>query len=223
MSEVNEHINLVLNYDNPDWDPSSPIYAQQESAMKNWKGEIITRKKTNWEVLSVKVTLPPRPKTNTPTATLECMNEWPKKTTPTTKPHVRIDAFTSSLLEQVNFRYISSTIQNGVSPEALAEKWYIGLTTAKRNTKVTTQRGVRTVDHPSLQWRFHTNYRKLRYRRLNTTMFTDTYLSSINSTRSNTCAQIWTNDIEWIRIEPIPTKSNAHHSAKKLFNNNGVP
>ena len=47
MSEVNEHTNLVLASENPDWDPSSYIYAQQESAMKNWKVEIRTRKKPN--------------------------------------------------------------------------------------------------------------------------------------------------------------------------------
>ena len=54
-------------------------------------------------------------------------------------------------------------------------------------------------------------------------MFTDTYFSSINYTRANTCAQIWTNYIEWIIIDPMSTKNNAHHSAKKLFNNYGVP
>ena len=54
-------------------------------------------------------------------------------------------------------------------------------------------------------------------------MFTNTYFSSINSTRGNTCAQIWTNDIEWIIINPISTKIHAHHSAKKLFKNDCVP
>ena len=28
-SEINEHTNLVLTSENPDWDPSSSIYAQQ--------------------------------------------------------------------------------------------------------------------------------------------------------------------------------------------------
>ena len=54
-------------------------------------------------------------------------------------------------------------------------------------------------------------------------MFTDTYFSSKKSTRGNTCAQIWKDDIKWIRIEPMYTKSNAHNSAQKLFNNDGVP
>ena len=79
-----------------------------------------------------------------------------------------------------------------------------------------------TVEHPSLQRRLRTYDRKLRYRSLKTTMFTDTYFSSIKSKRGNICAQIWRNDIEWIRIDPISTKSHAHHSAKKLFKNDGV-
>ena len=54
-------------------------------------------------------------------------------------------------------------------------------------------------------------------------MFTDTYFSSIKSTRGNMCAQIWTNDIEWIRVDPMSSKSHTHHSAKKLFKNDGVP
>ena len=162
MSEVNEHTNLVLTPENPDWYPISYIYAQQESAITNWKGEIRTRKEPNREVLNVKVTLTPRPNTNTPTAQPECMNYWKTTTTPTPKPNLSIYAFTSSLLEQVNISSISSTRRNSIFPEALDKKWDIGLTTAKHTTKVTTQRGVRTVEHPSLQRRFRTNERKLR-------------------------------------------------------------
>ena len=47
MSEVNEHTKLVLTSENPDWDPSSSIYAQQESVMTNCKVEIRTRKTPN--------------------------------------------------------------------------------------------------------------------------------------------------------------------------------
>ena len=155
------------------------------------------------EVLSVKSPVPPRPKTNTPTSQPECMNDWKNITTPSPKPHLRINAFTSSLLEQVNISSISSTRWNGVPPEALAEKWDIGLTTAKRTIKVTTQLGLRKVEHPSFQRHLRTNDRQLRYRILNTTMLTDTYFSPIKSKRGNTCAKIWTNNIEWIRIDPM--------------------
>ena len=53
-------------------------------------------------------------------------------------------------------------------------------------------------------------------------MFTDTYLSFIKSTMGNICDQIWTNDIELIRIDPMSTKIHVHHSNKKLFKNDGV-
>ena len=150
------------------------------------------------------------------------MNDWTAKTTPTHKTNLRIDAFTSSLLEQLNISYILSTRRNGVYPEALSKQWDIGLTTAKRTTKVTTQQGVRTVDHPCLQRHFRTNDQQLQYCRLNSTMFNDTYFSSIKYTRGNTCAQIWTNDIKMIRIDPMSTKIHARHSAKKLFKNDGL-
>ena len=150
-------------------------------------------------------------------------NDWPNTTTPTTKPHVRIDVSTSSLLEKGNSSSISSTRLNGVSPEALAEKWDIGPTIANCTTKITTQQVVRTVEHPSLQRRFCSNDRKLRYRIFNTNIFIDTYFSYIKSTRGDTCAQIWKNDIEWISIDPMSTKIHAHHSAKNLFKNDGVP
>ena len=61
MSEVNEHIKLILTSENPDWDPISPIYAQQEGDKKNWKGDIRTRKKPNRKVLSYKDPLTPMP------------------------------------------------------------------------------------------------------------------------------------------------------------------
>ena len=86
MSELNEYTNLVLTSENPDWDPRSTIYAQKESTMKNWKVDIRTRKKPNQEVLSVKFPLSPRPNTNTPTAHLECMNDWTTTTTQLLNP-----------------------------------------------------------------------------------------------------------------------------------------
>lgn len=215
LLEVNGNPNLTLTSEHPEWDPSSSIFSQQEEAMTNWKGDIKNRRKPNRQVLAVQAPtpLPPRPIEN------------PAPAPPTPPPQLvqPLDDFTSSLMENVNISSISSSRRNGIRPETLAEKWDIGLTTAKRTTRVTTQRGVRTVEHPSMQRRFRTNDRQLRYRRLNTTMFTDTYFSSVKSTRGNTCAQVWTNDLEWTRIDPMPSKKYAHHSAQKLFKNDGVP
>lgn len=52
-----------------------------------------------------------------------------------------------------------------LTPENLARKWGIGLSTAHRTLKVTTQMGVRRLVHPA-QRRFHTAMPHLRYPRL---------------------------------------------------------
>ena len=164
------------------------------------------KKKCNKKVLGIKVPLPPNL----------------SNITTTHEPTVSTDAFTSSLLERLNIRSMSSARRNRVSPETPFEKWDIGLATAKRTTRMTTQTAVKTVEHPSLQRRFRTNDRQLRYRRLNTTFFSGIYFDSIKSTRGNTCTQIWTNDILWARFDPMSSKKHAHHSSKKVFKNDRV-
>ena len=59
-----------------------------------------------------------------------------------------------SLLHQITSRIHISGVKTGgskcISPETLARRWNIGLDTAKRTIRANTQRGVRTVAHPSL-------------------------------------------------------------------------
>jgi hypothetical protein len=66
---------------------------------------------------------------------------------------------------------MTTTAEPGMSPARLAKNWGIGLETAKQTLKVTTQRGVRTVLHPSLSRRYRTNDRQLRYCRLGVELF----------------------------------------------------
>ena len=42
----------------------------------------------------------------------------------------------------------------GIDAEKLAENWGIGIEKAKQTLKVTTQRGIRTIVHPTLSRRF---------------------------------------------------------------------
>jgi hypothetical protein len=71
----------------------------------------------------------------------------------------------------------------GVDAATLANKWGIGIEAAKMTRLVTTQRGIRTMIHPSLTKRYTANDRHLRYRRLPVTMFTDTMYSTIPSNK----------------------------------------
>ena len=70
---------------------------------------------------------------------------------------------------------VSTTeVRRKLDTATLAAKWDIGLKKAARTIEKTTQRGMRTVLHPSLLRRFRTNDRQMHYRRLSVELFTDT-------------------------------------------------
>ncbi|KAI2507229.1 hypothetical protein MHU86_7186 [Fragilaria crotonensis] len=93
---------------------------------------------------------------------------------------------------RTNISSIRSTTTSGqLTPQVLATNWGIDVKTAARTVKATTQRGIRTVLHPTLSRRFRTNDRQLRYRRLPINCFTDTLFSNTTSRRNNRCAQIY--------------------------------
>ena len=89
-----------------------------------------------------------------------------------------------------------------LTPQVLATNWGIDVRTAARTVQATTQRGIRTVLHPTLSRRFRTNDRQLRYRRLPIDCFTDTLFSNTTSRRNNKCAQIFANT-GWL-VQGVP-------------------
>jgi len=111
----------------------------------------------------------------------------------------------------------------GIDARTLARNFGIGLNTAERTLKVTTQRGVRSVVNPTLSRRFRTNDRQFRYRRLPVEMFTDTMFSNVKSKRQNTCAQVFCTAEGWTRAYAMQKKSQAHEALSLLHQREGVP
>ena len=87
----------------------------------------------------------------------------------------------------------------------------------------TTQRGLRTVIHPSLSCHFRTNDRQLRYRRLQHDVFGDTLLAGTKSKRGNKYAEIFVTKFGWSRAFPMAKKGDAHEALSLLFRRDGVP
>jgi hypothetical protein len=90
----------------------------------------------------------------------------------------------------LNISLVKSEMRDkaGVDAATLAKNWGIGIEAAKRTRPVTTQRVIRRMIHPSLNKRYKTNHRQLRYRRLPVTMYTDTMYSTILSRQKNKAA-----------------------------------
>ena len=61
------------------------------------------------------------------------------------------DNFYKALNAKVNLSKVgSSKERHGVTSESLSQKWFISPEAARRNLQYTTQRGIRTILHPSL-------------------------------------------------------------------------
>jgi hypothetical protein len=97
-------------------------------------------------------------------------------------------------------------------PESLAMRWGIGLEAARNTIKVTTQRGVHNTTFP-IEQRFRTKQQALCYPHLggrHGRFYTDTFFSSIPSLRQCKAGQLYTNDINFMKIYPIMNKSETH-------------
>ena len=111
-----------------------------------------------------------------------------------------------------------------VGPCTLAKNWGIGLDAARRTVEATTQKGVRTILHPTLSRHFRTNDRQLQYRRLSHDMFTDTLEVCTRSWfRHNKYAQVFSTKFGWVRVYPMQRKSQAHEALSLLAQREGVP
>ena len=111
-----------------------------------------------------------------------------------------------------------------VGPAALAKRWGIGLGTARRTVDATTQHAVRTSDGSTLTRRYANHDKKLRFRRLDCMMYTDTMeASEISWFRRNRYGQVYTTNFGWVGFYPMKTKSGTAETLDVLAHEKGVP
>ena len=87
----------------------------------------------------------------------------------------------------------------------------------------TTQRGIRTILHPSLPRRFNTNDRALGYNRLHNSVFTDKMQAGTVLRRGNWYAQVYSTEFGWSRAHPMERKEDSHETLSLLFKKDGLP
>ena len=77
--------------------------------------------------------------------------------------------------------------------------------------------------HPSLLRIFKTNYRALRYNRLQHSVFTYTMQEGNVSRRGNRYEQVYSTDFGWSISHPVNRKGDAHETLSLFFKRYGVP
>ena len=109
---------------------------------------------------------------------------------------------------------------SAVNAEELSRKWGIGLETARKTLKVTTQYGIRHALHP-LRRRYRTDHMSLRYRRLRATFYTDTLFSKVTSIKGNKCAQVYCSG-NFLKVQPMVSKSHVGQSLQDFADDIGI-
>ena len=201
---------LHLTPDMPDWNPHTEIYKDQEDSMLDYKGDLRARQQSDAQ------------------AYISSVNQ--SVSTVCTDPNIFANQLCDSFPTDDLFRAVSgvqSTRSEGVTPMELAGRWNIGLDTAKRTLQATTQLCTRSTN-PTLSRRFSANDRMLRYPRVSTDVFMDTFFASKKSGKSFrgfTCCQIFASPFGHVLAVPLESKAGANiaFAMKRYFKEVGVP
>jgi hypothetical protein len=113
---------------------------------------------------------------------------------------------------------------NGVTAKHLSKVWKIDVDTAKRTIDVTTQLRQHDAD-ASISRNYSTNDRMLRYKRINSHFFTDTFFvtKKAKSQRGNSCMQLFVSDKGFVYVVPMKSKSEFPFALKQFAKEIGVP
>jgi hypothetical protein len=140
---------MELTYDDPDWDPSTQSYEEQESALTDNAGRLLETgdRTTSRFIKTVK---------NESRNSARIIAEMGSQDTAILldiDPRLYEAEFGHQIDENAIVRDLSATStkrKDRVDGAILARNWGIGLEAAAKTVEVTTQRGARTTLHPSL-------------------------------------------------------------------------
>ncbi len=107
-----------------------------------------------------------------------------------------------------------------MDPLVLARNWNVSADTAKRTIQQTTRLCPRNTTTISLNKRYASNHRMIRYKHLNCVMFSDTMSASAKagkSIRNYTCVQVFATDFGWCMTYNLDFERNIHTAFKRLF------
>ena len=110
-----------------------------------------------------------------------------------------------------------------MTAEILSRTWDIGILAAKRTLDATTPKGVRTVAYPSVERRWPTGDRALRYRKINHQVYHDTLKAQIVTLRGNKCCEIYATDFGWSRNFSMRKESDVHETLDLFLTRYGIP
>ena len=201
IGEFGSFPRIELTNMSPEWNPSLSSFSYQEDALMDDQGKLLSSDEEHCPRWFARVSM----SNNGSLEKSKRSSEYSRAETLIERVYTNTcalidisniivdDKFRMELQRNVNISHISSINNsqqnNRIGPEELATRWNIVLEISKKAVEVTTQRGIRTVDNPTLSRIFRMNDRKLGYRQLNANILTYTLFSSVKSKQGNVCAR----------------------------------
>ena len=136
-------------------------------------------------------------------------------------PHLVESRFCSDVMESVKISSFQVNRHSSPTPETVSRLWNVGLETAERTLRATTQQGICSAVHPIFR-HYRVDHLHFHRKRLHATFHTDTLFSKIISLRGNKCAQVFMNGT-FTAVYPILSKSHVGDSLQELINDVGIP
>jgi hypothetical protein len=216
--DMYKHLHYNLTPPTSNWDPHTDSYANQEASMTNHQGEIIERKlnATQNNTIAASTILDDGYAQVQICSVLQSIS-----------PSLNISTFAASIDDnRFHINSIKSGKRKGITAKELSHLWRISPTIAQITLESTTQYCLRSAEHPSLSRRYKSNDRMLRYSRISSPLFMDTFFCDSKhtvSTRGNVCAQLYVSDFNYVHIIPMHKRSDLPLAMKSLFKQVGVP
>jgi hypothetical protein len=108
-----------------------------------------------------------------------------------------------------------------LTKEILARQWGIGLETAHRTLRVTTQAGVQMMIHP-LERRFQTKQVHMKFPTYRAKVYMDTVFSTIKSIHGNTCGELFVALPAYVHFYSMESKSECPDALMKNIQDAGI-
>jgi hypothetical protein len=252
--EIHQCDKLFLTPDSSNWNPYSDHFAQNEESMLDWEGNLHAPKHRKVHVLDMPsasihsdtyeneidcvmaksfVTLPdPVEELSGLVQALNVHLEVSKFCTSigstTAYKNDSCDLFEPTFspvsTHKATLHSIQASHPSHLTPQFLSKIWNIKTDLASKTLDQTTQLNRQGGDN-ELSRHFSTNDRMLRYKRINSQFFTDTFYvtSKGRSTRGNTCAQMFVSDKGYVAIYPMESKRHFKDALHLFCKEIGVP
>ena len=216
--DMYRHLHYHLSPQRPTWDPHDPSFANQESSMVTYDGELHDRKTTT----SSNNIIASSTSSDTSNSSVQICSILHSISST-----LNVDPFAYDLSgTKYSIKSIRSGKRTGITAKELSKLWRISPEIAQMTIETTTQYCVRSAEHPSLVRRYNSNDRMLRYSRISAPLFMDTFFADSKhtvSTRGNVCAQLFVSDFNFVYIVPMKRRKDLHHALKQMFKHVGVP